>query len=137
MGLACVLYVYCTWNSLPFLLYCWSKVVQPAGYNSALRCCVYIPGCLIALWYPMYVCVMRWVSYIHVCCALINRGTKATHAVYSSGTGTRTRVSCVKGKYASHLHHTGSSFRHRPKTTSNITISYHTQKLTTLSAFIQ
>ena len=78
--------------------------------HSALRCCVYIPGCSIALWYPMYVCVMRWVSYIHVCCALINRRTKSTHAVYSSGTGTPTRLSCVKGKYASYLHHTGSSY---------------------------
>ena len=25
----------------------------------------------------------------------------------SSGTGTRTQVSCVKGKYDNHLHHTG------------------------------
>lgn len=27
----------------------------------------------------------------------------------SSDTGTRTRVSCVKGKYANHLHHIGST----------------------------
>ncbi len=25
-----------------------------------------------------------------------------------SGTGTRTLVSCVRGKYANHLHHTGT-----------------------------
>ena len=27
-----------------------------------------------------------------------------------SGTGTRTPVSCVKGKYANHLHHTGPRY---------------------------
>ena len=27
---------------------------------------------------------------------------------YSSGTGTRTLGSCVKGKYVNHLHHTGA-----------------------------
>ena len=65
--------------------------------------CTLIPHVCMSVWWGgchTYMCVVGWsidVQKLRVMCT-------------SSGTGTRTRVSCVKGKYASHLHHTGSSY---------------------------
>ena len=41
--------------------------------------------------------------------------TMDAHMQKISGTGTRTPVSCVKGKYANHLHHTGASVLQQSK----------------------
>mgnify|MGYP006971422125 FL=1 len=45
----------------------------------------------------------------------------------SSDTGTRTLVSCVKGKYANHLHHIGmdTSLDLNPKTATHNGSFYH------------
>ena len=39
---------------------------------------------------------------------MLNSTTSNLEIQKDSDTGTRTRVSCVKGKYANHLHHIGS-----------------------------
>ena len=49
-------------------------------------------------------------------CAKFSQLMKSTHPPPSSGTGTRTRESCVKSKYDNHLHHTGKRFLQCPTT---------------------
>jgi hypothetical protein len=52
-------------------------------------------------------------------------GPEAKTSKECSDTGTRTRVSCVKGKYANHLHHIGLLFMPTSRFTVNVNGQLH------------